>query len=97
MQSRLVLVAVLLAALAGSADCADYPIEVIELQSRPLEQVLLLVKPFIGPDGTVTGMGSRLVIKAAPDQVGDVKRLMPTDWRRWSNTYGPSAAIMAVS
>jgi len=76
MPSRLCLITSLLVALASSTVYADYPIEVIELQSRPLEDVLPLVKPFIGPDGTVTGMGSRLVIKAAPDQVRDVKRLL---------------------
>jgi type II secretory pathway component GspD/PulD (secretin) len=68
----------LFAALPGIAGTAfaDYPIEVIELKSRPYEEILPLVQPFVGSDGTVTGMGSRLVIKAAPERVTEIKRLL---------------------
>ena len=55
---------------------ADYPIEVIELYSRSYEEMLPVVRPFVGSDGTVTGMGSSLVIKAAPARVRDIKRLL---------------------
>ncbi len=70
----------LFAALLGIAGTvfADYPIEVIELKSRPYEEILPLVQPFVGNDGTVTGMGSSLVIKAAPEQVREIKRLLAT-------------------
>ena len=70
----------LFAALLGVAGTvfADYPIEVIELKSRPYEEILPLVRPFVGSDGTVTGMGNNLVIKAAPEQVREIKRLLAT-------------------
>ena len=70
----------LFAALLGIAGTvfADYPIEVIELKSRPYEEILPLVRPFVGSDGTVTGMGNNLVIKAAPEQVKEIKRLLAT-------------------
>ena len=55
---------------------ADYPIEVIELYSRSYEEMLPVVRPFVGSDGTVTGMGSSLVIKAAPARVSEIKRLL---------------------
>jgi len=55
---------------------ADYPIEVIELYSRSYEEMLPVIRPFVGSDGTVTGMGSRLVIKAAPARVSEIKRLL---------------------
>ena len=55
---------------------ADYPIEVIELYSRSYEEMLPVIRPFVGSDGTVTGMGSSLVIKAAPARVRDIKRLL---------------------
>jgi len=57
---------------------ADYPIEVIELKSRPYEEILPLVQPFVGSDGTVTGMGNSLVIKVAPERVREIKRLLAT-------------------
>ena len=68
----------LFAALLGSAGTvfADYPIEVIELKSRSYEEILPLVQPFVGSDGTVTGMGNSLVIKAAPERVREIKRLL---------------------
>ena len=70
----------LFAALLGVAGTvfADYPIEVIELKSRPYEEILPLVRPFVGSDGTVTGMVNNLVIKAAPEQVREIKRLLAT-------------------
>lgn len=55
---------------------ADYPIEVIELHSRPYEEILPVIKPFVGSDGSITGMGNRLVIKAAPERVREIKRLL---------------------
>ena len=70
----------LFAALLGIAGIAfaDYPIEVIELKSRPYEEILPLVRPFVGSDGTVTGMGNSLVIKAAPERMSEIKRLLAT-------------------
>ena len=55
---------------------ADYPIEVIELKSRPLDEILPVVQPFAGTDGTVTGMGNNLIIKASPARVKEIKRLL---------------------
>jgi len=55
---------------------ADYPIEVIELQARPLEEILPVIRPFAGPDGTVTGMGNRLVIRAAPARIREIRQLL---------------------
>ena len=55
--------------LTSQLALADYPIEVIELKSRSLEEILPLVRPLIGADGTATGMGNNLVLKAAPGRV----------------------------
>lgn len=61
---------------AASAARADYPIEVIELKARTLDEVLPVVRPLVGADATVTGMGSQLVIKAPPAQVQAVRKLL---------------------
>jgi len=47
----------LLCLATGTQTFADYPIEVIELKSRPLDEILPVIQPFIGADGTVTGAG----------------------------------------
>jgi len=66
----------LLLMLVSQPAPADYPIEVIQLKSRPLEEILPVVRPLLGADGTATGMGSNLVLKAAPDQVREIRKLL---------------------
>ena len=60
----------------GNTACADYPIEIIELRARTLDEVLPVVRPLVGADATVTGMGSQLIIKASPAQVEAVRKLL---------------------
>lgn len=55
---------------------ADYPIEVIELKARTLDEVLPVVRPLVGDDAAVTGMGNNLIIKASPAQVAAVRKLL---------------------
>jgi len=55
---------------------SDYPIEVIELKSRPLDEILPVIQPFVGAEGTVTGMGNNLVIKASPARIKEIKQLL---------------------
>jgi hypothetical protein len=70
------LVLLLCCTIAAGAACADYPIEVIELRARTLDEVLPVVRPLVGPDATVTGMGSQLIIKASPAQVQAVRKVL---------------------
>jgi len=67
---------VLMWLVISQAVLADYPIEVIELKSRPLEEILPVIKPLLGAGETATGMGNNLVIKAAPAQVREIKQLL---------------------
>ena len=55
---------------------SDYPIEVIALKSRPLHEILPVIQPFAGADGTVTGMGNNLIIKASPARVKEIRQLL---------------------
>ncbi|MBT8117601.1 MAG: hypothetical protein KJO66_07195, partial [Gammaproteobacteria bacterium] len=48
----------------------------IQLDSRPLEEVLPVIRPLLGAGGTATGMGSNLVIKASPEDVRAVRKLL---------------------
>jgi hypothetical protein len=71
------LLALLLACLLGSQGVlADYPIEVITLKSRPVDEVLPIVRPFAGGDGSVTGTGNHLIVKASPERLRDIRRLL---------------------
>jgi type II secretory pathway component GspD/PulD (secretin) len=64
--------------LVSTPGFSDYPIEVIELKSRPLDEILPVIQPFLGTDGTATGMGNNLVIKASPARVKEIRRLLVT-------------------
>ena len=66
----------LLLLLVGMPVLADYPIEVIQLKSRPLDEILPVIRPLLGEDGTATGMGNNLVLKASPEQVRDIRKLL---------------------
>jgi hypothetical protein len=55
---------------------ADYPIEVIELKARTLDEVLPVVRPLVSGDAAVTGMGNNLIIKASPAQVEAVRKVL---------------------
>jgi len=62
--------------MTGKAACADYPIEVIELKARTLDEVLPVVRPLVDGDAAVTGMGNKLIIKASPAQVEAVRKVL---------------------
>jgi type II secretory pathway component GspD/PulD (secretin) len=67
---------VLLGLACGRPVYADYPIEVIELQSRTLEEVVPVIRPLLGPNDSVTGMGNNLVLKAPPERIQQVRQLL---------------------
>ena len=62
--------------MAGQEAYADYPIEVIELKARTLDEVLPVVRPLVDGDAAVTGMGNKLIIKASPAQVEAVRKVL---------------------
>jgi len=76
--TRFPLAAGLLLLLLGYAGrvFADYPIEVIELHSRSSAEILPVIEPFAGSDGSITGIGRSLVIKASPERMAEIKRLL---------------------
>jgi hypothetical protein len=67
---------ILLGIACGRPLYADYPIEVIELQSRSLDEIIPVIRPLLGADESVTGMGNHLVLKAPPDHVRQIRRLL---------------------
>jgi hypothetical protein len=66
----------LLLLLNSQGVSADYPIEIIQLKSRPLEEILPVIRPLIGAGGTATGMGNNLVLKAEPADVRAIRKLL---------------------
>ena len=67
---------ILLVLGAGRPLYADYPIEVIELQSRTLEEVIPVIRPLLDTGDSVTGMGNNLVLKASPGRIRQIRQLL---------------------
>lgn len=67
---------VLLGLACGRMAFADYPIEVIELQYRTLEEVIPVIRPLLGANDSVTGMGNNLVLKAPAERIRQVRQLL---------------------
>jgi hypothetical protein len=66
----------LLGLACGGPVHADYPIEVIQLQSRTLDEVIPVIRPLLGANESVTGMGNNLVLKAPPERIRQVRKLL---------------------
>lgn len=72
---------VILALLGGMLSLplqADDPIEVIELQARSADELIPVLRPLLGPQDSLTGMGGTLVIKAPPSRVRQVRQALAT-------------------
>ena len=67
---------VLLGLVCGRAVHADYPIEVIELQYRTVEELVPVVRPLLDAGDSVTGMGNNLVLKAPAERIRQVRQLL---------------------
>jgi hypothetical protein len=65
----------LLMGLAFAAQAATQ-LEIIELHNRPAAEIIPLVQPFVGPEGTVTGQGYKLIVKATPANMAEVKKIV---------------------
>lgn len=50
--------------------------EIIELRSKTVEQVLPALLPLVEPGGTLTGMNNQLFLKASPRNRADIKRAL---------------------
>ena len=69
----LLLFSLLLAALPG---LADEKMEIFELKGRTSQEMIPLLQPFVGPDGTVTGMNNRVIVRTSPERMAEIRRIL---------------------
>ncbi|MCG8426249.1 MAG: hypothetical protein MI754_02695, partial [Chromatiales bacterium] len=74
--SKLTASLLLIGALISTSAWASYPLEIITLTSRPVSEVLPIIKPFISPDGSVSGMQNQLIIRTSPDNLEEIKEIL---------------------
>ncbi|MBF0119698.1 MAG: hypothetical protein HQK79_12740 [Desulfobacterales bacterium] len=51
-------------------------IEVIELHYQTADEIIDIIKPFAGTDGTISGIGSKLIIKTTPENLSEIKKII---------------------
>ncbi len=69
------LVAVILL-LSATPLLADYPLEIIELRGRTVEEMVPIIKPLLPPYGSVSGMNNQLIIRTSPENLAEIKQLL---------------------
>ncbi len=70
------ILALALALISVSSAAAEYPLEIIDLKGRPAHDVVPLVEPFVGPGGTVVGKDNKIFVRASPERMRDIRRII---------------------
>jgi hypothetical protein len=69
-----VCVVALLVAAQAYADATT--VEVITLQSRTAEEVIPVLRPFVGSEGTISGMRDQLIVRTNPSSLRKIKKIL---------------------
>jgi hypothetical protein len=51
-------------------------VEVIPARNRPAEELVAAIQPVVGQNGSVTSLGGRLIVRASPAVMAEVKRVL---------------------
>lgn len=73
---RQALAAVLLGAVLTGAALAQTTVEVIPLKYRQADQVIPVLQPLLGRDGSISNFQNQLVIRATPAELAQVKSVL---------------------
>lgn len=72
--SRLLIV--ILLALSTVQAQADYPLEIIQLKSRQVNELIPILRPFIDQDGSIAGMNHQLIIRTSEKNLAEIKKIL---------------------
>lgn len=65
-----------LLATAPAAAAGETTLEVIPLKHQLAQDLIPILQPLVEPDGTVTGMGERLIVKATPAALAELRKAL---------------------
>ncbi len=51
-------------------------LEIFELKGRTPQEMIPLLKPFVGPEGTIEGMHNKLIIRTSPERLAEIKKII---------------------
>ena len=63
-------------ALATLPALAGDKMEIFDLKGRTTQEMIPLLQPFVGPDGTVTGMNNRIIVRTSPERMAEIRRII---------------------
>jgi hypothetical protein len=63
-------------ALPPGALAQEQQLEILTIRNRPAQDLVPLVRPLVGPGGSVTASGSKLIVSASPQALADVARVV---------------------
>jgi type II secretory pathway component GspD/PulD (secretin) len=66
----------LLLAASATLALAQYPLEILPLRHRTVEQVLPVLRPLLEPGGTLSGHSNQLFVRASPGNVAELRRVL---------------------
>jgi len=69
-------VAVLILAVGGLVSAEDTRVEVLTVRNRPAEDLVAALLPLAGPDGTVTSLENKLVVRATPTALNQIRSVL---------------------
>lgn len=65
----------LLLSLSGLSAVAD-EMQIFELKGATPQELIPLIKPFVGPDGTVTGMHNQLIVRTSAERMAEIRKIL---------------------
>lgn len=66
----------LLLAASASLALAQYPLEILPLRYRTVDQVLPVLRALLEPGGTLSGHSNQLFVRASPANVAELRRVL---------------------
>lgn len=64
--------------LCSISALADTEFKIIALQHRFATDVLPMIEPMVGADGTATGMNNQLIVRASPERMREIEQVIAT-------------------
>ena len=77
-RGRLIVTALLVAltALLALAGVSAEETRIIQLKHRPASEIILLIRPLLGPEDALSGMDYRLIVRTSDRNLKDIERLL---------------------
>jgi hypothetical protein len=64
--------------LFAACASAQQMLEIIPLRHSTIDQVLPALRPFLEPGGTLTGQSGQLIVRASPENIAELRRVLET-------------------